>query len=159
MMRDERGSAAVLVVVLLPFLVTIVAGVVQLGALRVVAARVSAAADLATLAAVDDQDDATLMGTGTLRLSSDAASVARQYFALNLAQVAGLLDVAPDVAAAQADVATFPVAPAYDATLGRTYAQPTVRLIASVPVRAPALAMIGLPGVSVVDVRAVSSPR
>lgn len=159
MIRDEQGSTAVLVVVLLPFLITIVAGVVQLGALRVIAARVASAADLATLAAVDDQDDAALTNTGVLRLSSDAASVARQYFALNLAQISGLLDVAPDVAAARADVAAFPVAPAYDAALGRTYAHPTVRLLASVPVRAPALAMIGLPAVSVVDVRAVSSPR
>ena len=159
MTHDERGSAAVLVVVLLPFLIAIVAGVVQLGALRVIAVRVSSAADLATLAAVDDQDEATLINTGALRLSADAASVARQYFALNLAEVAGLLEVAPDVVAARADVAAFPVAPAYDAALSRTYAQPTVRLMASVPVRAPALAMIGLPAVSVVDVRAVSSPR
>ena len=159
MIRDERGSAAVLVIVLLPFLITIVAGVVQLGALRVIAARVSSAADLATLAAVDDQDDAALTSGGAIRLSTDAAEVARHYFALNLAQVAGLLDVTPEVAAARADVAAFPVAPAYDATLGRTYAQPTVRLLASVGVRAPALAMIGLPAVSTVDVRAVSSPR
>jgi len=159
MIRSEEGSAAVLVVVLLPFLITIVAGVVQLGALRVIAARVSSAADLATLAAVDDQDDGALTSTGALRLSPDAAAVARQYFALNLAQIAGLLDVAPEVAAAGADVAAFPIAPAYDAALSRTYAQPTVRLLASVPVRAPALAMIGLPAVSVIDVRAVSSPR
>jgi len=159
MIHDERGSAAVLVVVLLPFLVTIVAGVVQLGALRVIAARVSSAADLATLAAVDDQDETTLVSTGTLRLSADAADVARQYFALNLVPVAGLLEVSPDVVAARADVAAFPVGPAYDAVLSRMYAQPTVRLTASVPVRAPALAMIGLPAVSVIDVRAVSSPR
>lgn len=146
-------------VLLLPFLITIVAGVVQLGALRVIAARVASAADLATLAAVDDQDDAELARTGTLRLSGDATSVARQYFALNLARIADLLDVSPEVAAARADVAAFPVAPSYDPVLARTYAQPTVRLVASVPVRAPALAILGLPAVSVIDVRSVSSPR
>ena len=159
MTRDERGSAAVLVIVSLPFLVAVVCGVLQLGALRVVAARVAAAADLATLAAVDDQDDATLVGSGVLRLSPDASAVARQYFALNLAAVAGSLDIAPEVAAARADVAAFPTAPAFDPLLSRTYDRPTVRLAAAVPVRAPAFGVLLLPTVSVINVRAVSSSR
>src|SRR5262249_12007031 len=141
MTRDDRGSAAVLVVLLMPLLITIVSGVVQLGALRVLAARVASAADLATLAAVDDQDEDALVRSGALHLSADAVDVARRFFALNLAQVSGLLDVSPDEAASRADIAVFPIAPAYDPVLDRTYARPTVRLVASVPVRAPALAI------------------
>ena len=159
MTRDEHGSAAVLVIVMLPFLVAVVCGVLQIGALRVLAARVASAADLATLAAVDDQDDATLAGTGVLRLSDDAAAVARQYFALNLEAIAGSLGVAPQVAAAGADVVAFPIAPAFDPLLSRTYDRPTVRLAAAVPVRAPVFGALLLPAVSVISVRAVSSPR
>ena len=66
MRRAEGGSAAILVVVLLPLLLTIVTGVVQLGAIRLLAARVASAADLATLAATDDQDAGELVRTGTL---------------------------------------------------------------------------------------------
>lgn len=159
MTRDDGGSATLLVMLLLPLLITVVAGVAQIGALRVVAARVASAADLATLAAVDDQDDGELVRSGALRLSADAAGVARRYFALNLAQIAGLLDVTPEAAAAQADVAAFADAPAYDPLLARSYARPTVRISAAVPVRAPALAMFLLPATTVVNVRAVSSPR
>ena len=144
MTRDERGSATLLVILLLPLLITIVAGVVQLGALRVVASRVASAADLATLAAVDDQDDTELTTSGALRLSSDAVDVARRYFALNLAQIAGLLDITPDAAAAHAEV---------------TVSSNSVGLAAAVPVRAPALSIFLLPPVTLVNVRSLSSPR
>src|SRR5437868_5357943 len=107
MIRDERGSAAVTVVVLLPLLMTTVAGVIQLGATRVIAARVASAADLATLAATDDQDAAQLVNTGLLRLSPDAATVARAYFARNLEPLSSQLAITPESAAAEADVAVF----------------------------------------------------
>src|SRR5437868_13015296 len=102
MIRDERGSAAITVVVLLPLLMTTVAGVIQLGATRVIAARVASAADLATLAATDDQDTAQLVSTGVLRLAPDAASVARAFFARNLEPLSSQLAVTADAAAAEA---------------------------------------------------------
>ena len=157
-MRDERGSAAALVVVMLPLLLTIVLGVVQLGALRVIAARIASAADLATLAAADDQDEQRLVDTGLLRLAPDAVAVARDYFALNLAQVAPQLGVSPEAAAASADVMAFP-AQAQDPLTGWRYERPTVRLAAAVPVRAPAFAMLFLPATTVVNVRAASAAR
>ena len=158
MMRDERGSAAALVVVMLPLLLTIVLGVVQLGALRVLAARIGSAADLATLAAADDQDAQQLVDTGLLRLAPDAVAVAREYFALNLAQVAPQLGVSPDAAAAAADVMAFP-AQALDPLTGWRYERPTVRLAAAVPVRSPAFALFFLPATTVVNVRAASAAR
>ena len=158
MMREEGGSAAITTVVLLPLLLTIVAGVVQLGAIRVLAARVASAADLATLAAADDQDQSELTRTGVLRLAPDAEAVARRYFALNLAQIAPLLAVSPDEAAARADVVAFASAPATDPLTGWRYDRPTVRLAAGVPVRTPLFGSI-LASTTLVNVRAASAAR
>jgi hypothetical protein len=158
-MRGERGSVAVTVVVLLPFLLAIVSGVAEIGALRVLAARIATAADLATLAAADDQDAAALVDNGALRLAPDASLVARDFFARNLAAIATHLAVTPEAAAAAADVATFPTAPAVDPLTGWRYDRPAVRIAASVPVRAPALGLFLFPTTTTVSVRAASSPR
>ena len=159
MSRDDRGSAAVLVIVMLPLLLGLFAGVIQMGAIRVIAARVASAADLATLAAVDDQDEATLVRRGVLRLAPDADVVARRFFALNLEQIAAHLAVSPEAAAQQAAVAMFPDAPAVDRLTGWRYDLPTVRLAAKVPVRTPAFAMLLLPTTVTIEVRAASSAR
>jgi Flp pilus assembly protein TadG len=156
--HDERGSAAILVVVLLPLLLTVVAGVVQLGALRVLGARVASAADLATLAATDDQDAAELARTGALRLAPDAEAVARTYFALNLQQIAPHLAITPEEAAARADVAAFRTVPAVDPLTGWRYDHPTVRIVASIPVRTPAFGIAFSP-TTVLTARAASAPR
>jgi hypothetical protein len=158
-MSDERGSVAVTVVVLLPFLLAIVSGVAELGALRVLAARIATAADLATLAAADDQDEASLVDSGALRLAPDASLVARDFFARNLAAIAPHLAVTPEAAAAAADVASFPIAPAVDPLTGWRYDRPAVRIAASVPVRAPALGLFLVATTTAISVRAASSPR
>ena len=127
--------------------------------MRVLAARVAAAADLATLAAVDDQDDVAFAGSGVLRLAPDAAAVARQYFAANLAPVSSFLEATPDDIAARADVAVFATAPASDPLTGASYDRPAVRLAAAVPLRAPLFGSLLLSPTTVVNVRAASSPR
>jgi hypothetical protein len=157
--RDARGSAAVVAVALLPLLLTVFIGVLELGALRVLAARVASAADLATLAAVDDQDEAALLQSGAYRLPSDADAVARRFFALNLEQIATHLAVTPERAARDASVAVFHSAPAVDPVTRWTYDRPTVRLSASVPVRTAGLGALGLPGTTLVHVRAASAAR
>src|SRR5205823_13702118 len=119
--RDEGGMAAVTTIALLPLLLVVLAGVLQLGALRVSAARVRSAADLAVLVAVNDQDDAELASTGRLRLASDAATVAREYFARELELSAPLLASPAEEVAAAADVAAYPIAPAVDARTGARY--------------------------------------
>ncbi|HUQ41651.1 MAG TPA: pilus assembly protein TadG-related protein [Candidatus Limnocylindrales bacterium] len=158
MMRDDRGSAAILVVLMLPLLLTTVTGVIQLGAIRVLAARVASAADLATLAATDDQDAAELVGAGRLALAPDAEAVARKYFALNLAHISPHLAITADAAAARADIALFPQAPATDPLTGWRYDRPTVRIAASVPILTPAFGSLFAP-VTVVNVRAASAAR
>jgi hypothetical protein len=158
MTRGEGGSAAVLAMVLLPLLLTFVTGVIQLGAIRVLAGRIGSAADLATLAATDDQDAAELARTGRLRLAPDAEAVARTYFALNLRAIESQLAITPDAAAAQADIATFSSVPAVDPLTGWRYDQPTVRIAASVPVRTPAFGLLLSP-TTLVSARAASAPR
>jgi len=157
--RNDRGSAMVLTLVLAPLLLVALAGVLQLGALRVAAARVRAAADLATLVAVNDQDDAELATSGTLRLSADAGDVAREYFVRELELSAILLDGAAVDIAAAADVAVYPSAPAYDTRSGVRYDRPTVRIAADVPVRTPVFGALVLRPVTTIHVLSVSSPR
>ena len=157
--HDDRGSALVLTLVIAPLLLIALAGVLQLGALRVASARVRAAADLATLVAVNDQDDAELARSGTLRLARDAADVAREFFARELALSAPLLDGAADDIAAGADVVAYATAPAYDARTGARYERPTIRIAADVPVRTPVFGALVLRPVTILHVVAVSSPR
>ena len=158
-MNGQQGSAAITVIVLMPLLVGVLAGVIEVGALRVLATRVSAAADLATLAATDDQDADALVATGKLRLPADAVSVARQFFAANLEQIASQLARSPEVAASEADVAAFVDVPAIDPLTGWRYDQPTVRIAAAVPVRMPVFGALLLPSVVTVNVRAASAAR
>ncbi len=115
---------AITTIGLLPVLLVILASSLELGALRIVEARVHSAADLAVLVAVNDQDDAELARTGRLQLTSDAAAMARAVFADNLESIASALAVDPSVIAANASVRVDP-------------APPTVRISAVVPVRTP----------------------
>jgi len=158
-LRDDRASAAVTTVVLLPLLLTVLAAVLQLGALRVAAARVRAAADLATLVAVNDQDDAELSRTGSLRLAGDASDVAREYFERELELSEALLAVSSSEIAARADIAAYPSAPSVDARTGARYQRPAVRLAADVPVRTPIFGALAFQPVTTIGVLAVSSPR
>ncbi|HEX9267820.1 MAG TPA: hypothetical protein VF965_10080 [Candidatus Limnocylindria bacterium] len=158
-LRNDRGSAMVLTLVLAPLLLVVLAGVLQLGALRVAVARVRAAADLATLVAVNDQDEAELARSGTLRLSPDAVDVAREYFARELDLSSALLDGAADEIAGAADVAAYASAPAYDMRTGARYDRPTVRIAADVPVRTPVFGALVLRAVTTIHVLSVSSPR
>ena len=144
---------------LLPLLLAVVTSVVQLGAVRVLASRVASAADLAALAATDDQDQGELVRSGALQLAPDAVAVAREFFALNLASIALELDTTPEAAAAAADIVAFPTVPAIDPLTGWRYDRPAVRIDASVSVRTPAFGLVLLPSTTVVHVSAASSAR
>ncbi|HET8569868.1 MAG TPA: hypothetical protein VFM93_12890 [Candidatus Limnocylindria bacterium] len=128
----------------LPALVMSLAGVIGIGTLRATAERARAAADLAVLVAVNDQDDAELARTGTLVLARDATTVARVMFAANLAPIAAFLASDPGSIAAGADV---------------TAAGGTVSIAARVPVRAPLLGAPIAPATVPVAVRASASAR
>jgi Flp pilus assembly protein TadG len=158
-LREDAGVAAIVTVVLLPVLLVSLAAVLQLGALRVTAARVRAAADLAALVAVNDQDEAELARSGVLRLAADAGDVAREYFARELDLSAPLLGAGAAEIAASADIAAYRSAPAYDPRTGVRYDRPTVRIAAQVPVRTPLFGAVLLRPMTTLSVVAVSSPR
>ena len=159
MMHDDGGTAAVTTLVMLPLLLVVLAGALEFGVLRAVAYRVAAAADLATLVAVNDQDQTELERSGTLRLAPGAADTARDYFARNMYATASAIAASVSEVAASADIASFPTAPAIDARTGARYDRPTVRLIASVPVKTPGLAVLLMPAVTTITIRSASSPR
>lgn len=159
MRHDDGGTAALTTIVMLPLLLVVLVGVLELGALRAVAYRAGAAADLATIVAVGDQDQLELAQSGRLRLAADAADVARDYFARNLAVTAPALGATANAIAASADIASFPTAPSFDPRTGARYDRPTVRLIASIPIRTPGFAVLLMPAVTTVTIRSVSSPR
>jgi len=159
MRHDDGGTAALTTIVMLPLLLVVLVGVLEMGALRAVAYRAGAAADLATIVAVGDQDQLELARSGRLRLAAGAADVARDYFARNLSATAPALGASASAIAASADIASFPIAPSLDPRTGARYDRPTVRLIASVPIRTPGFAALLMPAVTTVTVRSVSSPR
>ncbi len=158
-LRDERGAIALTTVLLLPLLTLVLTGLLELGAIRLVSLRARAAADLATLVAVNDQDDETLARNGTLRLARDAEEVARAYFAANLEPLAAALALAPQSIAAAAEVVVLERPGGVDPRTNRRFEHPTVRLFAEVPVRTPAFRAFLLPPVTTVNVLAASSAR
>ena len=130
--------SALMTVGMLPVLLVVLATTLELGALRVIAARVHSAADLAALVAVNDQDDDALAATGRLRLAADAADIARSTFADNLRPIEGSLAASPAAVAASATLTTEPT-------------PPTVRIAATVPVRTPVFgALFGHPVTDIV---------
>jgi hypothetical protein len=146
-------------IVMAPLLVVALAGVLQLGALRVLAARLQAAADLAALVAVNDQDDEELARSGVLQLTATAADVAREYFGRELALSAPFLGDDPARIAASADISAFAMAPAFDPRTGARYDRPAVRISAAVPVRTPAFGALLLSPVTPIPVIAVATAR
>lgn len=156
---SERGTIALTTLVVLPLLLLMLGVVAELGVLRVLAARARAAADLATLVAIDDQDGAELARSGRMRPSIDAEDVARDYFARNLRPMAAMLGSTPETIAASADVGIFSDVPATDPLTGARYDYPTARLAAEVPVRTPLFAALMGSPVTRVAVRATSAAR
>jgi hypothetical protein len=159
MSHDDGGSAAVTTLLMLPLLLVVLVGVLELGAVRAIAYRATAAADLATIVAVGDQDQTTLVRTGRLALAADAVDTARAYFARNLAATGPALAATVDDIAASADIASFPSVPSIDPVTGAHYDRPTVRLIATIPVRTPGFAVLLMPAVTTLTIRSASSPR
>jgi Flp pilus assembly protein TadG len=156
---DEGGAMALTTILLLPLVLVVLAGVLELGALRVVAERARVAADLATLTAVNDQDDAELIRTGSLRPRPDADQVARDLFSINLEPLSASLELTPGAIAASADVAVFAQEGAIDVRTDRAYAGPTVRLAAELPVRTPVFAVLLARPVTVIEIFSASAAR
>jgi uncharacterized membrane protein len=131
-MKADAGSASLLTILLLPVIVLVLASVLDLGLLRLAAARARAAVDLAAIVAVNDQTEP--VPGGALSLAADAEDVAREYLALNLAGMTSLLAADAHSIASGADVAAFATG-GTDPRDGSRYDRPTVRIDAVVPLR------------------------
>lgn len=156
---DERGVMTLVTVLLLPLVLVVLVGVLELGRVRVVAERARIAADLATVTAANDQDDAELARSGALRITTEAEGVARDLFALNIAPLTASLAIPPGDVAARADIAVFAGRGGVDPRTGATYATPTVRLAAQLPILTPAFATLLARPVTVIDIFSASSAR
>lgn len=137
---------AITTIVMLPALLIVLSATLELGSVRVIAARARSAADLAALIAVNDQDDAELARTGRLVPVADAPDVARAVFAANLEPIAARLADAPAAIAAGASVRVDP-APA------------TVHIAATVPVRTPIFGALFFQPITTVVVMANGGAR
>lgn len=138
--------SALTTIALLPVLLVVLATTLELGALRVVAARAHSAADLAALVAVNDQDDGELDRSGRLRPALDAADVARAVFASNLNSIEGILAATPAAIAASASVRV-------------ESAPPTVHISATVPVRTPVFGALFFHPVTDVAIKTAGGAR
>lgn len=156
---DQGGSLALVTILMLPLLVVMTVGVLELGMARLVAERARMAADLATVVAVNDQDPSELARTGALRLSEDAAAVARQHLALNLGPLSGSLAESPERIASAAEVEVHPAPGGIDSRTGESYAGPTVRISFELPVRTPAFGLLLARPVTGVQILSASSAR
>lgn len=157
--REDGGSVVLVVALLLPLLAISLAGALELGALRVVALRVRAAADLATVVAIGDQDEEELRASGRFRPNGTAGEVARAFLALNLAPLAPSLAVPVAEIADEADVAVFPEPLTLDPRTGHRYERPAVRIAARVPVRTSLFAALLNRPVATVEIVAASVAR
>lgn len=154
--REEGGAAALITVVLLPLIVVVLMGLIELGRVRVIAERARIAADLATITAMNDQDQQALERSGSLRPAGDAARVARDHLALNLEPLAASLASTPQAIAAAADVRVVDRAGSAD---GRSYSGPTVVINAALPVRTPVFAVLLGRAVTVVALASAATAR
>jgi Flp pilus assembly protein TadG len=159
MIQNEGGALALVTVLLLPLVLLVTLGVLELGAVRVTAERARLAADLATVTAVNDQDESELARSGRMRPSADAEAIAREHFGLGLEPLRATLAEDPAAIAASADVEVFPVAGSTDPRTGRVYPGPTVRLAADLPILTPAFAAVIARPVTTIHVFSASSAR
>ena len=104
--RNERGQVAVYAVVLFPLLVLVLSLVYIVGNVEDLRSRIQADLDMAALTATQALDPTALATGAPPRLLPDeAAQLARQYLAQNLAGLGSVLAESPSDAAAAADVA------------------------------------------------------
>jgi Flp pilus assembly protein TadG len=157
--RDEGGSLALVTLLLLPLLLVVLTGVLELGVLRVVAERARIAADLAAVTAVNDLDEGYLAATGRIRPAADAPSVAREHLAFGLEALSASLASTPGAIAGSADVGVFPTADLVDPLSGRSYPGPTVRIAVDLPVLTPGLAALMARPITVIHLFSASSAR
>ena len=142
--RNERGQVAVYAVVLFPLLVLVLSLVYIVGNVEDLRSRIRADLDMAALTATQALDPTALATGAPPRLLPDeAAQLARQYLAQNLAGLGSVLAESPSDAAAAAEVAV--TNSGTDPITGSVVAAPTVTIRLATPVHISLLSVAGLP--------------
>ena len=142
--RNERGQVAVYAVVLFPLLVLVLSLVYIVGNVEDLRSRIRADLDMAALTATQALDPTALASGAPPRLLPDeAAQLARQYLAQNLAGLGSVLAESPSDAAAAANVAV--TNSGTDPITGSVVAAPTVTIRLAAPVHISLLSVVGLP--------------
>lgn len=126
----SEGAVALQVVLFLPVMVALLAMVVNLGVIFLTKYRLQTAVDLGALAAAQDVDLALLAEGRRVLLDGPAKGDAREVTLANLGRLGG--------AQARADIIVSvynpsPQEPDHDAWTGRAIRQPTVCVLARIP--------------------------
>jgi Flp pilus assembly protein TadG len=155
----ERGQVAVYAVLLFPLLMLVLSLVLAVGTLEGMRSRLRAQVDMAALTATQALDVPALAAGGPPRLVPDeAAQLARQYLAQNLAASSSLLAGPPGEIAASARVSVTN-APGTDPITGAANSAPTVSIEIRAPVRVPLLGLAGLGPVVTLDIAGSAAAR
>ena len=155
----ERGQVAVYAVLLFPLLMLVLSLVLAVGTLEGMRARLRAQIDMAALTATQALDVSALATGGRPRLvPGEAAQLARQYLAQNLAASSNLLAAAPADIAAGAQVSVMN-ASGVDPITGAANTAPTVSIEIQAPVRVPLLGLAGLGPVVTLDIAGSAAAR
>jgi Flp pilus assembly protein TadG len=142
--RHERGQVAVYAIVLFPLLVLVLSLVYVVGNVEDLRSKIRADLDMAALTATQALDPTALASGAPPRLLPDeAAQLARQYLAQNLAGLGSVLAESPSDAAAAANVAV--TNSGTDPITGSVVAAPTVTIRLAAPVHISLLSVVGLP--------------
>ena len=142
--RGERGQVAVYAVLLFPVLTLVLALVLAVGSLEVLRTRLRAQIDMAALTATQALDVAALAAGEPPRLvESQAAALAREYLARNLAATSHLLAASAAEIAAGAEIVVTNER-GTDPITGALIEAPTVSIRVRVPARIPLLGLAGL---------------
>jgi Flp pilus assembly protein TadG len=142
--RHERGQVAVYAVVLFPLLVLVLSLVYVVGNVEDLRSRIRADLDTAALTATQALDpNALATGAPPRLLPDEAAQLAREYVAQNLAGLGSVLAESPTDAAAAADVAV--TNSGTDPITGSVVTAPTVTIRLAAPVHISMLSVAGLP--------------
>ena len=142
----QRGQTTLYAILLMPTLLMVLTLVADVGSLQVQRVRLSCAQDIALVDAVTEVDPAHYAETGKLQLDAGAATVYRQYLALNLEPVRGQMagGVTPESVAANAEVAIVNSTPAVNPFSGHRLDRPAICARLRVPFRTGLLALSGL---------------
>ncbi len=141
---SQRGQVAVYAILMFPLLMLVLTLVLAIGTVEGLRSRIRAQLDMAALTATQALDFDALASGATPRLVEPTAdALAREYLALNLAELGDQLQASPADIAQSAEIVVSND-PGIDPITGVADTAPTVSIRIRVPARIPLLGLAGL---------------